>query len=147
MSLLSSESTMYAFYCTVSVLTTVLFFLFFFLSLFLSVCGFFLFFFFLMIRRPPRSTRTDTLFPYTTLFRSGARADAPVAAACQRCSQTAVVAVMGDSAAIVERGVQHRAPFGRDGSRYRSKMTGLLHFDVRPVIERDRKSTRLDSSH
>src|SRR3546814_4796449 len=28
--------------------------------------------FFLMIRRPPRSTRTDTLFPYTTLFRSGA---------------------------------------------------------------------------
>src|SRR3546814_3051711 len=32
-----------------------------------------------MIRRPPRSTRTDTLFPYTTLFRSaapGARADA-----------------------------------------------------------------------
>src|SRR3546814_6565809 len=66
----------------------------------------------------------------------GARADAPVAAACQRCSQTAVVAVMGDSAAIVERGVQHRAPFGRDGSRYRSKMTG-----------RDRKSTRLNSSH
>src|SRR3546814_19261924 len=28
------------------------------------------FLFFLMIRRPPRSTRTDTLFPYTTLFRS-----------------------------------------------------------------------------
>src|SRR3546814_3184141 len=26
-----------------------------------------------MIRRPPRSTRTDTLFPYTTLFRSGLR--------------------------------------------------------------------------
>src|SRR3546814_1309355 len=32
-------------------------------------------FFFLMIRRPPRSTRTDTLFPYTTLCRSG-RCDA-----------------------------------------------------------------------
>src|SRR3546814_14009185 len=30
--------------------------------------------FFLMIRRPPRSTRTDTLFPYTTLFRSHADA-------------------------------------------------------------------------
>src|SRR3546814_17479112 len=29
-----------------------------------------LFIFFLMIRRPPRSTRTDTLFPYTPLFRS-----------------------------------------------------------------------------
>src|SRR3546814_12961566 len=37
-------------------------------------------FFFLMIRRPPRSTRTDTLFPYTTLFRS-VRDDAIVAAA------------------------------------------------------------------
>src|SRR3546814_3301825 len=35
-------------------------------------------FFFLMIRQPPRSTRTDTLFPYTTLFRSpgGAHAGA-----------------------------------------------------------------------
>src|SRR3546814_1088639 len=32
-------------------------------------------FFFLMIRRPPRSTRTDTLFPYTTLFRSKPEAD------------------------------------------------------------------------
>src|SRR3546814_2932480 len=35
-------------------------------------------FFFLMIRCPPRSTRTDTLFPYTTLFRScAARAQRP----------------------------------------------------------------------
>src|SRR3546814_2544627 len=36
------------------------------------------FFFFLMIRRPPRSTRTDTLFPYTTLFRSHAGGARPV---------------------------------------------------------------------
>src|SRR3546814_16813403 len=34
------------------------------------LCVLFSVFFFLMIRRPPRSTRTDTLFPYTTLFRS-----------------------------------------------------------------------------
>src|SRR3546814_973997 len=34
------------------------------------LCVCFLWFVFLMIRRPPRSTRTDTLFPYTTLFRS-----------------------------------------------------------------------------
>src|SRR3546814_10426290 len=32
-----------------------------------------------MIRRPPRSTRTDTLFPYTPLFRSGE---------CRRCDST-----------------------------------------------------------
>src|SRR3546814_20112600 len=35
-----------------------------------SILIFCMFFFFLMLRRPPRSTRTDTLFPYTTLFRS-----------------------------------------------------------------------------
>src|SRR3546814_16297519 len=35
-------------------------------------------FFFLMIRRPPRSTRTDTLFPYTTLFRSQWRLPYPI---------------------------------------------------------------------
>src|SRR3546814_13503181 len=34
------------------------------------LCACFQSLFFLMIRRPPRSTRTDTLFPYTTLFRS-----------------------------------------------------------------------------
>src|SRR3546814_19987693 len=38
-----------------------------------------LIFFFLMIRRPPRSTRTDTLFPYTTLFRSASN---PASAFC-----------------------------------------------------------------
>src|SRR3546814_18634202 len=44
------------------------------------MCPFSDLFFFLMIRRPPRSTRTDTLFPYTTLFRSLAVGgqDAPV---------------------------------------------------------------------
>src|SRR3546814_13448816 len=36
--------------------------------------------FFLMIRRPPRSTRTDTLFPYTTLFRSAE--DSALSAKC-----------------------------------------------------------------
>src|SRR3546814_10857429 len=35
-------------------------------------------FFLLMIRRPPRSTRTDTLFPYTTLFRSQVQLDRSV---------------------------------------------------------------------
>src|SRR3546814_2381310 len=43
------------------------------LSSLCSLCSFFFAFFFLMIRRPPRSTRTDTLFPYTTLFRSPER--------------------------------------------------------------------------
>src|SRR3546814_17719976 len=43
-------------------------------SLLISFVVLFFSIFFLMIRRPPRSTRTDTLFPYTTLFRSVAKA-------------------------------------------------------------------------
>src|SRR3546814_11125264 len=41
-------------------------------------------FFFLMIRRPPRSTRTDTLFPYTTLFRSVHRTSSGLHRDCGR---------------------------------------------------------------
>src|SRR3546814_4799789 len=37
-----------------------------------------------MLRRPPRSTRTDTLFPYTTLFRSRSRAGRPRWDRCHR---------------------------------------------------------------
>src|SRR3546814_3412243 len=44
-----------------------------------------MFIFFLMIRRPPRSTRTDTLFPYTTLFRSEY---APLAALAKASKKT-----------------------------------------------------------
>src|SRR3546814_1104374 len=42
-------------------------------------------FFFLMIRRPPRSTRTDTLFPYTTLFRSRSCGPQQAAQAIHEC--------------------------------------------------------------
>src|SRR3546814_9749152 len=62
-------------------------------------------FFFLMIRRPPRSTRTDTLFPYTTLFRSpaGSRGSG-------RCDREAARAAPG--AAIGQRLRRHH-PRGR----------------------------------
>src|SRR3546814_5539363 len=45
-------------------------------------------FVFLMIRRPPRSTRTDTLFPYTTLFRSPSICSACCWSANGRCSSS-----------------------------------------------------------
>src|SRR3546814_9757663 len=41
-----------------------------------------------MIRRPPRSTRTDTLFPYTTLFRSRLRVDDVQRARLRACDRT-----------------------------------------------------------
>src|SRR3546814_14714134 len=58
---------------------------------------FFLFFFFLMILRPPRSTRTDTLFPYTTLFRSfiASPISAPVSLYSQGCTIAATCMLLG----------------------------------------------------
>src|SRR3546814_68002 len=83
-------------------------------------------FFFLMIRRPPRSTRTDTLFPSTTLFRSLV-ADLLVLDALQLAGgllQRALDGVLGhvDRQALVDRRAQARvvgrlgaALAGRDG--------------------------------
>src|SRR3546814_14926716 len=77
--------------------------------------------FVLMILRPPRSTRTDTLFPYTTLFRSRAR----------------VAARFG-----VEEG--DIAGRGRDRHRRAGRPEpGRVRHEDRA----DRKSTRLNSSH
>src|SRR3546814_4705187 len=63
-----------------------------------------------MIRRPPRSTRTDTLFPYTTLFRStGMReTDVPIRAASwrtvmPRASRIAFIQPLGGTAKDVSR--------------------------------------------
>src|SRR3546814_19684332 len=87
-------------------------------------------FFFLMIRRPPRSTRTDTLFPYTTLFRSVRKNDT------RRELQRYVVGangsfdMFGSEArwdAYYQKGISRTREMARDIS--------------------DRKSTRLNSSH
>src|SRR3546814_13831196 len=80
----------------------------------------YVFVFFLMIRRPPRSTRTDTLFPYTTLFRS-AGPDAPP------------VPFADLAAAIVALVDRDEGPIA-------------LCIDDWQWTE-DRKSTRLNSSH
>src|SRR3546814_20556926 len=65
--------------------------------------------FFLMFRRPPRSTRTDTLFPYTTLFRSGERDTAarPVAFRDKAASH-AVGHASERGEAVAARGVHQR---------------------------------------
>src|SRR3546814_7056339 len=64
-----------------------------------------MFVFFLMIRRPPRSTRTDTLFPYTTLFRSQPRRDRPRPAA--RRSPRPPDRARRRGCAMTERAVRH----------------------------------------
>src|SRR3546814_20166435 len=83
-------------------------------------------FFFLMIRPPPRSTRTDTLFPYTTLFRS-------------RRDQLLDVAVGGRAGVAQLRG----QPFHRPHRVFeRERVEHAQH-----ALKADRKSTRLNSSH
>src|SRR3546814_18570337 len=68
-----------------------------------------------MIRRPPRSTRTDTLFPYTTLFRSGRG----VSTILQMVALTRLDCMIGSSSLMRQETVQaihharHRKVFGK----------------------------------
>src|SRR3546814_12608250 len=96
-----------------------------FISLTLFWLLFHVVFFFLMIRRPPRSTRTDTLFPYTTLFRS------PYRRAARRAGGRPLRGCLGAAAS------------GAAGWSHRRRRMGLSA-DGQPE---DRKSTRLNSSH
>src|SRR3546814_13172755 len=98
-----------------------------------------------MIRRPPRSTRTDTLFPYTTLFRSlaGERSALSIVADQFGCP-TPAAALAARILATAERlepecyGTYHCAGDER---------TSWFHLAEAIFAERDRKSTRLNSSH
>src|SRR3546814_17442557 len=106
-------------------------------------------FFFLMNRRPPRSTRTDTRFPYTTLFRSHERAGQPPLLDFEH--EQLLDARHFDKPAnyallrITRCGTTHADAFERPGMR------PVLVIDPRaghgPGIGGDRKSTRLNSSH
>src|SRR3546814_17321401 len=99
-------------------------------------------FFFLMIRRPPRSTRTDTLFPYTTLFRSVAMTARTL---FDKIWDSHVVADLGDDTALlhIDRHIMHDLGGGA-GLR---RIAELGHTVRNPELTLDRKSTRLNSSH
>src|SRR3546814_14799955 len=97
-------------------------------------------FFFLMIRLPPRSTRTDTLFPYTTLFRSllvGYTADEVVG--MPRAEGRALLMRLLEWASQPAFSYSHQ---WQEGDLVIWDNCGALH----RVIP-DRKSTRLNSSH
>src|SRR3546814_12192285 len=107
-----------------------------------------------MLRPPPRSTRTDTLFPYTTLFRSNSRS---------RDSEALSVAIAFNLGFAERRFGRWRSVegIGKQGTNsiaFDRHRVGIGRFDrevghlvdvrvVHSVMRQDRKSTRLNSSH
>src|SRR3546814_1585433 len=102
-----------------------------------------------MIRRPPRSTRTDTLLPYTTLFRSLRNFSIFLAAEALfengNIDEPAIFPAHHDEAA---------APFGRHAfvpliiGRIKGQPNFFGQMPCRQIgVFIDRKSTRLNSSH
>src|SRR3712207_6872772 len=83
-----------------------------------------------MIRRPPRST----LFPYTTLFRSGAVGNAAIQLA--RWADATVIATVSSP---------HKAQLAAAAGA--SHVVDYRQQDVVAEVRKDRKSTRLNSSH
>src|SRR3546814_14734062 len=113
-----------------------------------------------MIRRPPRATRTDTLFPYTTLFRALVVHALEHAATAERFLRElwrvlapggSIVMVVPNRAGIwvhmETTPFGHGAPFGKNQLR-RMLADALFEVDHRQtLLAVDRKSTRLNSSH
>src|SRR3546814_8744160 len=111
-----------------------------------------------MIRRPPRSTRTDTLLPYATLFRSRAKgvsvvgslnrcwlmAFAPDTGMFLSCAMTVPPAAPCLDEIDDEQHQEGDRQHDR-GDRGRRRIVGLLQPD--DDEPRDRKRTRLNSSH
>src|SRR3546814_2685606 len=108
--------------------------------------------FFLIIRRPPRSTRTDTLFPYTTLFRSG-----HVERRCRLVGdQQCRVAGQGDgdhgplahaAGELVRIGVKAAAGIGDADQRseeHTSELQSLMRISYAVFCLKKKKTTRID---
>src|SRR3546814_9788498 len=132
-------------------------------------------FFFLMIRRPPRSTRTDTLFPYTTLFRSPAcvvtdntkdgctaaqggvelgamKAESTVSHdghhGCVRVGELSANSHGQGGADSAGGSVDDAMRCTKAGLCPLADFTAVHHpYRVRMAVQEDRKSTRLTSSH
>src|SRR3546814_15057356 len=119
-----------------------------------------------MIRRPPRSTRTDTLFPYPTLFRShqalqfGMGEDDPAVGPAQHLGRRRQAVVPEEEAWLrrhegvtpsVKNDAGNVAPrVEAGGPEHLGHLFAKLPLEIavaRRQQPRDRKSTRLNSSH
>src|SRR3546814_18220386 len=111
-----------------------------------------------MVRRPPGSTRTDTLFPYTTLFRSTV-GEARLAIRTSRTENGARVAV-GRYSHIFRRSKERVSGVSAESDQHERTEASCRSDPGRPCASEpvpgryskrsrkgDRKSTRLNSSH
>src|SRR3546814_1339175 len=100
-----------------------------------------------MIRRPPRSTRTDTLFPYTTLFRAAADLYLDLRGEPlrdhERMRGSDMVKGLYDDSEEIQAFRNHRL---QSTAELRAKL-GRVSAGAYASLRRDRKSTRLNSSH
>src|SRR3546814_4668148 len=106
-----------------------------------------------MLQRPPRSTRTDTLFPYTTLFRSKGHDPVGLGDAPQDLLRV-IFFLVGDEVENVLRHLLHRLDelgLPRVALSYafheRRKIDVIRNCHAPLPCMTDRKSTRLNSSH
>src|SRR3546814_5409855 len=111
----------------------------------LAFLVFYHFIFFLMIRRPPRSTRTDTLFPYTTLFRSRHLQDAP----CRGQSRPAAEGDRRQQARPREDDRSRRAPGRRRSEEHTSELQSLMRisYAVFCLKKKKHKNKKLELTH
>src|SRR3546814_4445170 len=111
-----------------------------------------------MIRLPPRSTRTDTLFPYTTLFRSLDELRSPIACRHQEnVPDRHLVAVPVERrrhrpALEIAKACVHADRVGHRRAMVPQQAQGAVATNIAPLGKGDaevgdRKSTRLNSSH
>src|SRR3546814_11002466 len=127
--------------------------------MFIAICCSLVHFVFLMIRRPPRSTRTDTLFPYTTLFRSRCQGDiesnqihqSRSDRGCRATCCNGPTNTTTDTGPAGDRGCVGRTGLGQSGAGRGLSEQGtaglrypLVRLDRKGVVEGKRGSVRVE---
>src|SRR3546814_3434340 len=102
-----------------------------------------------MIRRPPRSTRTDTLFPYTTLFRSGIRAGYgainilwDVSVAIRPGELTTIIGPNGAGKTTLLRAIMGLVPLTQRSEEHTSELQSLMRISYAVFCLKKKKNKR-----
>src|SRR3546814_16142441 len=99
------------------------------------------FVFFLMIRRPPRSTRTDTLFPYTSLFRSR-RGGPPDPAARDRRTRSPLAGGAAESDPGVAARVRSKGARRARSEEHTSELQSLMRISYAVFCLKKKKTNK-----